>query len=177
MGVLDVTERREAEAATLAALEQQRHMNDLLSRFVSMTSHEFRTPLAAIFSSAEILRCYAARLGEDDKEDLYDSIEAGVRRMTTMLDNVLEFGRAQTGRMEFAPASLDLRRLCEDIVGELTRAQPAHEGVACAIELAWGTDRSDACVDVSTSTRATRGARSALTNTKSKQQGSAQLLS
>jgi PAS domain S-box-containing protein len=91
---LDISQRRETEAATLAALEQQRHMNDLLAHFVSMTSHEFRTSLAAIFSSAEILRCYATQLSEDEKEELYDSIEAGVRRMTVLLENVLESGRA-----------------------------------------------------------------------------------
>lgn len=45
--------------------------------------------LGAIFSSTEILRCYAARLAEDDREDLYDRIEAGVRDMTVMVENAL----------------------------------------------------------------------------------------
>jgi PAS domain S-box-containing protein len=144
---LDIRERREAEAATLAALEQQRHMNELLARFVSMTSHEFRTPLAAIFSSAEILRCYATQLSEDDQEELYDSIEAGVRRMTVMLDNVLEFGRAQTGRLEFSPTVLDLHAVCEQIVAELVRAQATHDGGPREIDFVWEIEEREACID------------------------------
>ena len=144
---LDISERRAAEEATLAALEQQRQMNDLLARFVSMTSHEFRTPLAAIYSSAQMLRRYGARLPEPEKEDLYSSIEAGVKRMTTMLDNVLEFGRAQTGRIEFAPRTLDLLGLCEDMVAEQCRAQQATWTVQPAIELDWRPPGRTARVD------------------------------
>ena len=146
---LDISQRHEAEEATLAALEQQRQLNELLARFVSMTSHEFRTPLAAIFSSAQLLRRYGARLQEPEKEELYASIEAGVKRMTAMLDNVLEFGRAQTGRLEFAPRDLDLRTLCEDIVAEQRRAQEAAAGAQPVIEIDWRLPGSGARVDES----------------------------
>ena len=114
-----------------------------------MTSHEFRTPLAAIFSSAQLLRRYGARLQEPEKEELYASIEAGVKRMTAMLDNVLEFGRAQTGRLEFAPRDLDLRTLCEDIVAEQRRAQQAAAGAQPVIEFDWQLPGSGARVDES----------------------------
>ena len=144
---LDVSQRHEAEEATLAALEQQRQVNELLARFVSMTSHEFRTPLAAIFSAAQLLRRYGARLPESEKDELCSSIEAGVKRMTTMLDNVLEFGRAQTGRLEFVPRRIDLRSLCEDIVAEQHRAQQAVGAVAGAIEFDWRLPGRTALVD------------------------------
>jgi PAS domain S-box-containing protein len=144
---LDISQRHEAEEAMLAALEQQRQMNELLARFVSMTSHEFRTPLAAIFSSAQLLRRYGTRLEDPDKEDLYSSIEAGVKRMTAMLDNVLEFGRAQTGRLEFAPRTLDLRALCEDIVEEQRRAQQAAGTAQPGIILDWHLPVCTARVD------------------------------
>jgi len=144
---LDISQRHEAEEATLAALEQQRQVNELLARFVSMTSHEFRTPLAAIFSSAQLLRRYGTRLREPEKEELYCSIEAGVKRMTEMLDNVLEFGRAQTGRLEFSPRTIDLRALCEDIVAEQHRAQHAAGVVRPAIEIDWRLGGRTARVD------------------------------
>lgn len=144
---LDISQRHEAEEATLAALEQQRQLNELLARFVSMTSHEFRTPLAAIFSSAQLLRRYGARLQQPEQEDLYSSIEAGVKRMTAMLDNVLEFGRAQTGRLEFKPRVLDLRALCEDIAMEQRRAQQVAGGVQPRIEIEWRLPGREARVD------------------------------
>ena len=144
---LDVSERHKAEAATRAALEQQRQVNELLARFVSMTSHEFRTPLAAIFTSAELLRRYESRLQDAERQELYWSIEAGVKRMTVMLDNVLAFGRAEAGRLEFAPGQLNLRQLCEDIIEELRRAQQAEGDTRHVIELAWLLDGHVACVD------------------------------
>lgn len=146
---LDISQRHEAEEAMLTALEQQRQMNELLARFVSMTSHEFRTPLAAIFSSAQLLRRYGTRLQEPEREDLYSSIEAGVKRMTAMLDNVLEFGRAQTGRLEFGPRTLDLRTLCEDIVDEQQRAQQSAGDAQPVIELHWRLPGRTAHVDES----------------------------
>jgi PAS domain S-box-containing protein len=143
---LDTSERHKAEEATRVALEQQRKVNELLARFVSMTSHEFRTPLAAILTSAEILRRYEARLVESERQELYQSIEAGVKRLTVMLDNVLAFGRAETGRLDFRPCPVDLRRLCEDIMDELRRAQQA-EGAGHEIELTWLARERVACVD------------------------------
>ena len=144
---LDISERHEAQEATVKALEQQRHLNALLARFLSMTSHEFRTPLAAIFSSAQLLKRYGERLPDTDKEDLYSSIETGVRRMTAMLDNVLEFGRGETGRLRFEPRLLDLRSLCEDIVDEQRRAQQAEGSVRPGIEVDWRLQQRTAQVD------------------------------
>jgi signal transduction histidine kinase len=57
--------------------------------------------------------------------------------MTAMLDNVLEFGRAQTGRLEFSPQRLNLRSVCEEIVEEQRRAQLAAGGTPPSIELSW----------------------------------------
>ena len=144
---LDVSERRRAEEETRAALEKQRQLNELKSRFVSMTSHEFRTPLAAILSSAELLKRYSARLPDSEKEELHASIEAGVKRMTALLDNVLAFGRAESGRLEFEPRPLDLRALCDEVIGELRRARLAEGGARHSIELDWKAARRTACVD------------------------------
>jgi signal transduction histidine kinase len=55
--------------------------------------------------------------------------------MTTMLDNVLEFGRAETGRLEFAPRVLDLHRLCEEIVAELEQSLQVDGGMRMSAAL------------------------------------------
>ena len=60
------------------------------SRFISVASHEFRTPLAFILSSAELLKHYGDRLPEPEKAEVIATIETGVQRMTQMLDRVLE---------------------------------------------------------------------------------------
>ena len=73
---------------------QQRALNELRSRFVAMTSHEFRTPLAAILSAEELLRHYGERLPQAERLEVLDSISAGVQRMSRMMDRVLLLGRA-----------------------------------------------------------------------------------
>jgi PAS domain S-box-containing protein len=119
--LLDITERRNAEDGIRNALEQQKELNALRSRFVSMTSHEFRTPLATIMSSAELLKTYGAQLPEDEQMELLGSIEAGVHRMTRMLDRMLLIGRADAQLLDFHPQDIDLQRLCVGCVDEARR--------------------------------------------------------
>ena len=115
----DITERKHAEEDVRRALEKERELNELKSRFVAMTSHEFRTPLATILSSAELLEQYADRLPPGEKEELYGAIKANVERMTRMLDNVLTIGRAEANMLQFSPAPTDLARFCAQLAGEM----------------------------------------------------------
>ncbi len=131
--VVDVTERRRAQEDMRRALEKQRELADLKSRFVSMTSHEFRTPLAAIQSSAELLRDYWQRLPEDERAELVGIIAASVRRMSGMLDNVLAIGRADAEKLEFDPRPLDLAPFCAAMVEEARRV--AEAPVAAEVRL------------------------------------------
>ena len=87
-----------------------------------MTSHEFRTPLATILSSAELLEHYGAQMPPEEKQELHQSIRAGVERMTRMLDNVLVIGRAEAQMLEFKPALTDLAAFCERLAGEMRLA-------------------------------------------------------
>lgn len=119
---VDITERRRAEEEVRRALTKERELNELKSRFVAMTSHEFRTPLATILSSTELLQRHHDRLTAADREAIFSRIVTGVSRMARMLDNVLTIGRAETDAMNFQPAPLDLRSLCEQLAEE-TRLQ------------------------------------------------------
>jgi PAS domain S-box-containing protein len=112
---LDISKRKRAEADIQTALIQQKELNQMKSRFVSMTSHEFRTPLSTILSSTELLRHYSDRIGTEERDGLFDSIEMGVMRMTEMLDNMLIIGQADAGRLQCSPAALDLDRFCHDM--------------------------------------------------------------
>ena len=132
--VLDITERKRAEDDIRAALEQQKELNQLRSRFVAMTSHEFRTPLATILSSAELLRHYSERMPEAERGELLASIEAGVHRMTQMLDRILLIGQSEAQMLEFRPRALDLPRLCEELL-EQTRSQWPATGTKLVADL------------------------------------------
>ncbi len=116
---LDVTQLRAAEADTLAALHRQKELNELRARFVAMASHEFRTPLATILSSAQLIKQYQDRLAAQDREELLQSVETGVQRMTAMLDRILLINKADAQMLEFEPERLDLAALCRSIVDEV----------------------------------------------------------
>jgi PAS domain S-box-containing protein len=128
--LLDITERRRAEDDIREALRKQRELNDLRSRFVAMTSHEFRTPLAAILSSAELLRHYGDRMDGAEKDEVLQSIEGGVQRMTAMLDRVLLIGKTDAQMLEFKPDDIDLASLCAKLAEE---AAPASQAGGCRI--------------------------------------------
>ena len=115
---LDVSDRVRAEQNTLAALERERELNELRSRFVAMTSHEFRTPLATILSSAELLKYYGDRIPASEKVEVLETIESSVQRMTRMLDRVLLLGKADAHMLEFNPQELDLHALCHQLMDE-----------------------------------------------------------
>lgn len=120
--VADISDRKRLEEELRRALDQQRELNELKSRFVSMTSHEFRTPLAAILSSAQLLRLYGERLPAAEKDELAGGIEEGVQRMSKMLDDILVIGRAEAGMLVFRPAPLDVRAFCESLIEEARAA-------------------------------------------------------
>jgi PAS domain S-box-containing protein len=119
-----ITERKKSEAEIREALEQQKALNELRSRFVSMTSHEFRTPLAAIMSAEELLRHYGDRLPKTERNEILDSISAGVRRMSRMMDRVLLLGKADAGMLDFTPQRIRLAPLCRQFVDEAHAQQP-----------------------------------------------------
>lgn len=115
---LDVSQLRAAQADTLAALQRQKELNELRARFIAMASHEFRTPLATILSSAQLIKQYQDRLATQDREELLQSVETGVQRMTAMLDRILLINKADAQMLEFEPQQLDVIALCHAIVDE-----------------------------------------------------------
>jgi PAS domain S-box-containing protein len=114
--VIDITERKRAEEELRKALEKERELSDLKTRFVSMASHEFRTPLTTIVSSTEILERYFDRLGADQKAKHFQRVRAASQHMTQLLDEVLLLGRAEADQLQFRPEQLDILALAQDVL-------------------------------------------------------------
>ncbi len=115
----DVSDRIRAEEEMRRALEKERELNKLKSNFVSLTSHEFRTPLTAILSSAEMVEHYGDRWPPEKKLEHLHRIQTAVKNMTTLLNDILIVGKAEAGKLEFVPTPLDLVKFCRDLVEEL----------------------------------------------------------
>ncbi len=112
----DITELKQAEADILNALAKEKELGQLRSGFVSLVSHEFRTPLTTIQSSAQMLQRYEEKLSPEKKLKHHDKIQHAVLRMTQLLDDVLTIGKADAGKLKFEPEPIDLVALCQDIL-------------------------------------------------------------
>ena len=144
------TKRQQAEENIRKALEKEKELNDLKSRFVSMTSHEFRTPLAVIASSAGILKDFSHKLDDAKKQKHLETIETYVKHTTQLLDDILLINKAEAGNLAFDPAPLNLPAFCQGLVDDLQISAPKHR-LKLTIQPAHSpletTHASEVCVD------------------------------
>jgi len=116
---LMVTQRGLAQQATMLEekLAAERHLTQLQRNFVSMASHEFRTPLTIIDGHAQRLRKLSDRIGADEIVTRAGKIRAAVQRMTHLIDNLLTSTRlVESGAgLYFHPQDIDLRELVHDV--------------------------------------------------------------
>ena len=114
---LATAELRAANEALAREREKERQLGELKTRFVAMTSHEFRTPLSVILSSTELLESYGDRWERERRQDHWDRIGSAARSMRRMLDDILIIGRAEAGVLRASPTQMNLdefnRRLVE----------------------------------------------------------------
>lgn len=141
--VNDITERKRAQDELLKALAHEKELGLLKTNFVSMVSHEFRTPLGIILSSAQILTDYRGELGEEETSEQLESIHKNVRRMASLIDEVLLLGRVEAGRMDFKPEPVDLGGLCRRLADEVTSSTDAK----CPIVLSQPTESVSVALD------------------------------
>jgi signal transduction histidine kinase/pSer/pThr/pTyr-binding forkhead associated (FHA) protein len=125
--VRDITERKRAETEIRYALAREKELNELKSRFVTMASHEFRTPLTTILSSAELLEDYSSQWTEEKKHHHFQRVITAVKHMTGLLDDVLLIGKADAGRLEFNPSSMDLIEFCRELIEGMQITTTAHK--------------------------------------------------
>ena len=115
----DITLRKQAEEEIRKALAQEKELGELKSRFISMASHEFRTPLSTILSSSELLEHYGSPWLEGKGLVHLRRIQTAVHNMTELLNDILILGRADAGKLDFNPAPLDVVQFCRDLTEEM----------------------------------------------------------
>jgi PAS domain S-box-containing protein len=118
----DISLERESKDQLLRALQQERELGQLRTRFVSMASHEFRTPLATIQTSTELLQHYSERLSSQEREEAVADILGSVGRMQAMIDNFLTLGRMQADAMRCEPRSLCVFDVLQSLSQECANA-------------------------------------------------------
>lgn len=115
---VDITRRKEADEETRRALARERELGELKTRFVSMASHEFRTPLATILSSAELIEHYGEKITHVERQDIMADLVIAVKRMQGMLEDMLTVGQAEAGKLRVNLQPLDIAALCRKLITE-----------------------------------------------------------
>lgn len=129
---IDISLRRRAEEEARRSLVRERELSDLKTRFVSLASHEFRTPLATILSSIEIIDDFGPTLPENERRELIRLVKGAVGRVMGMLDQVELIGRAEADQLEFRPEPQDVEPLVASIAREVEQAQGRRNSVRIA---------------------------------------------
>jgi PAS domain S-box-containing protein len=121
----DITERQQLEQERMAAeimrveTQKEREVLSLKERFLSVVSHEFRTPLSVILSSAEILQIFKDRLTPERHDTHVSRIRQQADFMRRLMDDVLTVSQAQAGQLKFSPAHFALIPFCEGIIEQV----------------------------------------------------------
>lgn len=131
----DITARKQAKVELENALEQEKEMNELKSRFVLMTSHEFRIPLTTILSSVDLLECYRDRMNDDTRQEHFGKIRSATRYMTELLEDVLLYGRSEAWQLPMNPALADLDVLVQEILAPFESKQTDKHELVVECEL------------------------------------------
>lgn len=124
------------------SLERERALGEMRMRFLSLVSHEFRTPLTVILSSSELLEHYGDGWPAAKRKSHFLRLQNAVTTMTALLDNVSFLGRAESGKLENAPDPLSLRRVLDSVCEDLSSLRGPDQPLAIRV------DPPDASVDL-----------------------------
>jgi len=128
----EVNERKKAEEEAQNALGRERELNELKSKFVSIASHEFRTPLSTVMSSASLIHQYKEK-GDLEKIDKHvQRIKSSVNHLTGVLNDFLSLGKLEEGKIDIQKTQLNMEEFFHEISEEIRAT--LKEGQAIEIE-------------------------------------------
>ncbi|MGZ3951252.1 MAG: PAS domain S-box protein, partial [Flavisolibacter sp.] len=101
------------------ALDKERQLSEIKSRFVSMASHEFRTPLSTVLSSASLLARYTTTEDQEKRQRHIEKIKGSVKHLNDLLDDFLSLGKLDEGKVGADFGELNLFELVGDTIDEM----------------------------------------------------------
>lgn len=101
------------------ALQKEKEALEIKSRFVSIASHEFRTPLSSIQFAANFLKQYNHRIEKQERDQKLDNIVVQVEHMTVLLDDVLTYGKNEAGKINLVKSNVNLQDFTNKITEEV----------------------------------------------------------
>ncbi|MFT4664919.1 MAG: signal transduction histidine kinase, partial [Gammaproteobacteria bacterium] len=116
-------------------LQREKELGQLKTSFVSMASHEFRTPLTSINAIADIILRYYEKLSRDDINKRLEKIKEEVEDMVIMLEDILIIGKSDAQKLDYNPELLDIIPLIRDIITEYQFGESEKRSIVYDITL------------------------------------------
>ena len=125
------------------ALNKEKELNEIKSRFVSMASHEFRTPLSTVLSSASLIGKYIKEEEQANRDKHIKRIKESVKHLNDLLEDFLSLGKLEEGKVETKVSSFNVREFSEEVAEEMKPVLKPGQSISLDIqgELVFSTDK------------------------------------
>lgn len=123
----DITERKKSEEKLRQALAKAQEVNELKSRLITLTSHEFRTPLTVIASSVGILKSFGPKLTPEQQLEHFKTIETYIQHTTNLLDDILLINRSESKQISYQPQNINIKDFCCNLINNFQNSYPQYQ--------------------------------------------------
>ncbi|MEZ4875322.1 MAG: PAS domain-containing sensor histidine kinase [Flavobacteriaceae bacterium] len=112
----EIEKRKEAENKMKESLRKERELNELKTKFLSLVSHEFKTPLSGILTSTSLIGKYTTTEQQENREKHIKTISGKVKYLNNILDDFLSVERLETGKVNYKMAHFPLSRVINEVI-------------------------------------------------------------
>jgi len=116
---IDISETKRIEKELQQSLEKEKELNELKTRFVTMASHEFRTPLSTVLSSAYLIEKYITEDDQPKREKHLQRIVSSVNLLTDTLNDFLSLGKIEEGKIHLKYSEFNVKGLINSLISEI----------------------------------------------------------
>jgi PAS domain S-box-containing protein len=115
-------QRKKKENSLIEALQKERKLNEYKTQFVSMASHEFRTPLATMLMAVGTLKAYWKRMSDEEIMQKIDRLESNIQFLKNIIEKTLNLSRLEYGKIKFDPVEEDLNSFIPSVIEKMNVA-------------------------------------------------------
>jgi PAS domain S-box-containing protein len=129
--IRNITERKKVEKELFKSIEKEKELNDMKSKFVTMASHEFRTPLSTVLSSVFLLENYTGEELENNKALHLGKIKRSVNNLTQLLNDFISLGKLEEGKIKVSHSEVNVREFLEELIPEMELVRKGNQTIRC----------------------------------------------
>jgi signal transduction histidine kinase len=118
--ILYARERGKNQQMLLTALEKEKELNELKTKFVSLVSHQLKNPLTVIKGASELLRMFGEKMTPETYNQCFEQIHMAVEQMLQLIEEVLVVGKVDEKKLFYRPVTMNFQKFCQDLVASYT---------------------------------------------------------